>query len=82
MFGQTLRKYAATTLAEAGCSAHEIASITGHLSIAMVQHYTKSADQKRLAEAAIRKLQTAKRKPPNANRCKPICKSLIISHSS
>lgn len=58
-----LRKYAATTLAEAGCSAHEIASITGHLSIAMVQHYTKSADQKRLAEAAIGKLQTAKRKP-------------------
>lgn len=54
-----LRKLAAATLANAGCSAHEIASITGHRSLAMVQLYTRSADQKRLADAAILKLENA-----------------------
>lgn len=48
-----LRKLAAQSLAEAGCTAHEIASITGHRTLAMVQLYTASADQERLAEAAI-----------------------------
>lgn len=57
-----LRKLAATRLAEAGCSAHEIASITGHRSLAMVQHYTKAADQQRLAEAAVARLQTRRTK--------------------
>lgn len=53
-----LRKLAATELADAGCSTHEIAAITGHRTLSMVQHYTRSADQRRLAEAAIVKLQT------------------------
>jgi len=52
-----LRKAAARRLAEAGCSALEIAAITGHLSLSMVQLYTASADQERLAGAAVRKLQ-------------------------
>ena len=43
-----LRKAAARRLAEAGCSVHEIAAITGHRSLSMVQHYTSSADQQRL----------------------------------
>lgn len=51
-----LRKLAATSLAEAGCSAHEIAAITGHRTLAMVQLYTQSADQERLAGAAIVRL--------------------------
>jgi integrase len=38
-----LRKLAATTLAEAGCSEHEIAAITGHGTLAMVRLYTRSA---------------------------------------
>ncbi len=51
-----LRKLAATNLAHAGCSMHEIASITGHKTLAMVQLYTASADQERLAEAAVFRL--------------------------
>lgn len=52
-----LRKLAATELADAGCTAHEIAAITGHRTLAMVQHYTRTADQERLASAAILRLQ-------------------------
>lgn len=52
-----LRKTAAARLAEAGCSTHEIAAVTGHTSLAMVQHYTKGADQRRRATAAILKLE-------------------------
>lgn len=57
-----LRKLAATRLAEAGCSSHEIAAVTGHRSLSMVQLYTASADQERLAEAAVERLETARRK--------------------
>lgn len=52
-----LRKLSAANLAEAGCTVHEIASITGHKTLAMVELYTASARQKRLAEVAIRKLR-------------------------
>ena len=51
-----LRKAAARRLAEAGATTHEIASVTGHRSLQMVQHYTTSADQERLAGAAIKRL--------------------------
>lgn len=57
-----LRKLAATRLAEAGCSALEIAAITGHKSLSMVQLYTASADQERLATAAVTRLETARGK--------------------
>lgn len=53
-----LRKAAARWLAEAGCTAHEIASITGHASLKQVAHYTKAADQGRLASAAMEKVKT------------------------
>lgn len=53
-----LRKLAAANLADAGCSAHEIAAITGHASLSMVQLYTRSADQQRMAGAAVTKLET------------------------
>lgn len=49
-----LRKAAARRLAEAGCSAFEIAAITGHQSLKEVERYTKSAQQKRLAESAMK----------------------------
>lgn len=48
-----LRKLAAANLAEAGCSVKEIAAITGHRTLGMVELYTRSADQQRLATAAI-----------------------------
>jgi integrase len=53
-----LRKAAARRLAEAGCTAHEIAAVTGHASLREIQRYTKAADQTRLAVAAMDKVRT------------------------
>ncbi len=52
-----LRKAAARRLAEAGCTMHEIAAITGHASLSEIQRYTKAADQKRLAISAMEKVK-------------------------
>jgi len=52
-----LRKAAARRLAEAGCTAHQIAAITGHRSLKEVERYTRAADQRISAEAAMRKVQ-------------------------
>lgn len=60
-----LRKAAARRLAEAGCTAHQIAAITGHRSLKEVERYTRAADQRIGAEAAIEKLQ--KTKPERGN---------------
>jgi integrase len=51
-----LRKAAARRLAEAGCSANEIAAVTGHATLEEVARYTKAAEQKRLAQSAMRRL--------------------------
>lgn len=56
-----LRKAAATRLADAGCSAHEIASITGHRTLKEVERYTREADRRRLASGAIGKIGTGTR---------------------
>jgi integrase len=48
-----LRKAALTRLADSGCSAHEIAAISGHKSLKETERYTKAADQARLARAAM-----------------------------
>jgi integrase len=58
-----LRKRAATALAEAGCSAHEIAAVTGHKTLEMVAHYTRPVDQHRLASAAVVRLTEVERQP-------------------
>jgi integrase len=50
-----LRKAAARRLAETGCSASEIAAITGHKMLAEVERYTRAADQERLARQAIQR---------------------------
>jgi integrase len=50
-----LRKATARRLAEAGCTMHEIAAITGHASLSEIQRYTRAADQARLARAAMDK---------------------------
>lgn len=55
-----LRKAAARRLAEAGCTANEIASITGHATLQEVSHYTKAAEQKKLAQSAMRRLSPPK----------------------
>jgi integrase len=54
-----LRKAAARRLAEAGCTAHEIAAMTGHNSLREVERYTKAADQVRMAKSAMAKTTTA-----------------------
>jgi integrase len=51
-----LRKATARRLAEIGCSANQIAAITGHASLSEVQRYTKAADRKRMAREAMAKL--------------------------
>lgn len=51
-----IRKAAARRLAEAGCTAHEIASITGHKSLKEVQRYTEAVARTSLAESAIGKV--------------------------
>jgi len=54
-----LRKNATSNLFEAGCTPQEVQAITGHESLEMVAHYGKGADQKRLARAAMDKLEGA-----------------------
>ena len=56
-----LRKAAAADLAEAGCSANEIASVTGHRSLREVERYTRRANQERLARNASKKRDEANR---------------------
>lgn len=51
-----LRKAAMRRLAEADGTANQIASISGHKTLKEVERYTKAADQKKLARAAMDKL--------------------------
>ena len=53
-----LRKAAARRLAEAGCTVHEIAAITGHASLKEVARYTEAVDRRRLAQSAMAKVRT------------------------
>jgi integrase len=48
-----LRKNATNELFELGCTAAQVASITGHRSLAMLEHYGKRRSQPKLARAAI-----------------------------
>lgn len=48
-----LRKARATTLADNGSTAHQIAAVTGHKTLSEVQRYTQAAEQKRLAAEAM-----------------------------
>jgi integrase len=58
-----LRKAAARRLAEAGCTAHEIAAITGHATLKEVARYSEAADRKHLAQSAMAKVRTLDVKP-------------------
>ena len=50
-----LRKAASRRLAEAGCTPHEIAAITGHRTLKEVERYTRAADQAHLARRTAAK---------------------------
>jgi integrase len=58
-----LRKAALTRLADAGCTVHEIAAISGHASLKEVERYTKAADQARLARAAMERTNATTQQP-------------------
>jgi integrase len=52
-----LRKACATALAEAGASTHEIAAVTGHMSLEEIERYTRATRKKKLADTAMAKLK-------------------------
>lgn len=54
-----LRKAMCTRLAEAGCSTLQIMSISGHRNIREVETYVVAANQKRLASAAMDRLEVS-----------------------
>ena len=55
-----LRKTAARKIAEAGATEEQIRAVTGHTTSRMVAHYTKGANQRKLAKGAILKLENSK----------------------
>jgi integrase len=55
-----LRKASCRRMAEAGCSAHEIASVSGHMSLKEVQRYCDAADQARMAQRAAERVKAAR----------------------
>jgi integrase len=57
-----LRKACCRRLAEAGCSASLIKSISGHVSLREVERYVAAADQVRMARAAIKMVGGVKAK--------------------
>ncbi len=52
-----LRKAAARRLAEAGCIPRQIAAITGHASLKEIARYIQAANQQRLVEQAMAKIE-------------------------
>jgi site-specific recombinase XerD len=52
-----LRKATAAALAEAGASPHEICAVTGHVSLEEIERYTRAAQKRKLADAAMAKLK-------------------------
>ena len=67
-----LRKAACRRLAEAGCSVHEIAAISGHKTLKEVERYTKAADQARLARAAMERFGSESVKTEPVEVSKPL----------
>jgi integrase len=51
-----LRKAAARRLAEAGCTAHEIAAVTGHKTLSEIERYCRDAEKARLAVSGMGKV--------------------------
>jgi integrase len=54
-----LRKAACRRLAEAGCSANQIMSISGHRSLGEAEKYVRAAEQARLARSAMASVSAA-----------------------
>lgn len=56
-----LRKAAMRRLAESDATANQIAAVSGHKTLKEVERYTKAADQKKLARAAMEKVPSRSR---------------------
>jgi integrase len=69
-----LRKALARRLAEAGCSEHEIAAITGHRSLQEVRRYTQAASQLVLAHSAMKAISGPNGERKLANPAKRLAK--------
>jgi integrase len=52
-----LRHAAGRLMAERGCTPHQIAAVLGHKSLRMAEHYSKAAEQAKLARAAARRMR-------------------------
>jgi hypothetical protein len=48
-----MRKAACRRVAEAGCTPHQIQSITGHQNLKEIETYTKAVEQASLAKTAM-----------------------------
>jgi integrase len=70
-----LRKAAARRLAEAGCTANQIAAVTGHKSLREVERYTRAAEQARLADSAIATVARADQEQKLANHDERLAKT-------
>ncbi len=55
-----LRKTLGRRMADAGCTAHEIMAVLGHLTLAEAERYTREADRRRGGRRAILKLEDHK----------------------
>jgi integrase len=62
-----LRKNATIELFEAGCTTAEVAAITGHKSLGMLEHYGKRRSQPKIARLATAKWQGTKTKQEREN---------------
>ena len=58
-----LRHLAGVRMSEAGCTDEEMMAVLGHRSATSLRIYTKGAEQRRLAENAITKLEQNRHKP-------------------
>lgn len=61
-----LRKTAARTLAEVGCTEEEIMSVTGHVSPSMIRLYVRGASREKMATSAVLKWQKGSQSPEKA----------------
>ena len=66
-----LRKAAGRRLAEAGCTAHEIMSVLGHKSLSEAERYTRGADQRKNARAAMEKVSSGTEQDQNLSSQSP-----------
>ena len=62
-----MRKAACRRLAEAGCTPHQIQSITGHQNLKEIETYTKAVEQAALAKTAMASVTKAFHKAEVAN---------------